>query len=665
MIIDNEFTIAQYDGHSDLELTNGVPDGIVADSLQHTQYNKFISNIKFIYGSQLPDGSIPTLFKNPDNTISNQSTLDYLKSGHSYYFVSYTKNPMNGLKTVFPYYVPVVSGVAEGSTDHALVTFNNPAVIYVEEDACINPIPLTATVSHAINGFPYSFRIKATGINGSPTVVPESGTILCNSDAEGTLPMSVLFNTANNAVITVEIMKSNDLVCTDSVVMICGEQAIDTPVQAQSFVSSNVSTPKINEQFLSQLVSSTCPQEYINIGKPDIFLNHDKIVYLNDNDLTNPMPISASVINTKKDNYEYNYEFNIVSDTGNPEITPVSGSVYANTYKCDNASSYSSGNFSAMLSLNGAKTAVVNVKLIDKGKVLDNDYINVVYKTDKAYTDFQTYVGCPLIVNSGNIVNMDQSNNGSVNISNVISDLSIGRKYYYSFEGVSANWPAYVYPRSGTFYADSTTITLDNMFVFDSTLNDGCVDCFPYTTGAAYSETSYQKKFSIIKLNVRPETPGCIDGTDKYINIYCDDCLIQPTPTSTPTPTVTPTVSATPGPTPTPTTTTTPSSSSFIVLNQANNWTFSVNNQIIARFTPVDSSLNNIEVRINSSQNVTVNSLLPSISNIIANNVSYGQLLYSGALLESKPITIQIPAPVGAAVTSYSGLITTLNTNLA
>lgn len=662
MIIDNEFTIAQYDGQQDLELTNGVPDGIVADSLQHTQYNKFISNIKFIYGSQKPDGSIPTLFKNVDNTISDQSTLESLQSGHSYYFVSYTKNPTNGLKTVFPYYVPVVSGVNQGSVDHTLVTFNNPYVIYVEEDACVNPIPLVATVSNAVNGFPYHFRIKATGTNGNPSVVPESGTILCNSDTAGTLPMSVLFNTANNAVITIEVMKNNDLVCTDSVVMICGEQAIPTPEEAQAFTPVAQAQPTINQNFLSQTVSSTCPQEYINIGKPDIFLNHDKVVYLTDNDLTNPMPISASVINTKKDNYEYNYEFSIVSDTGNPQISPVSGSVYANTYRCDSTSSYSSGNFSAMLSLNGAKTAVVNVKLLDKGKILDNDYINIVYKRDKAHTDYQTYVACPIISNSGNVVHIPSDNNtGSTSISNTISNLYIGRKYYYSFEGVSANWPAYIYPRSGTFYADAETVSLDNVFVFDSTLDDGCVDCFPYSTGAAYSEVSYQQKFSIVKLNVRPETPGCVDGTDKYINVYCDNCLIQPTPSPTMTPTVTPTASATPVPTPTPTTTVTPSSASFIVLDQANDWTFSVNNQIVAKFTPVDSSLTGLVIRINSSQNVTVNSFLPSLSNIIANNVSYGQLLYSGPLLENKPITLVMPG--GSA--QYYGAIATLNSYLS
>jgi hypothetical protein len=548
MIIDNEFIVANYDGLKDLQLSNpasSVPSGIVSGSLQYNQYKSFMNNIKLIYGSQKKDGSIPTLLKNSDNTISSQSTLSSLESGKSYYFVSHRKDPVTGLRIVFPYYVPTVSGVTELAVDKALVAFNNPSIVYVPDDSCTIPLPITATVSNAINGFPYTFNIRVTGVNGTPSVVPASGTILCNGDNKGIIPMSILFNSANNVVVTVELMKSNNLVCTDAMALICGEEIIPTPISAQSFTALSNDQPSISQEFLSQSVSSVCPQEYVNIGKPDIFLNHDKLVYLEDSDLAKPYPISASVINTKKDNYEYTYKFTLLSDTGNPVITPASGSVYANSYKCGAGSSYSSGNFSSMLSLNGAKTAIVNVQLLDKGVVLDNDYINITQKRNNSYTDYTTYVSCPILDNN-NVYTLNSINNSSINIPTIVSGLTAGRKYYYSFEGVSANWPSQVYPRSGTFSPDESSITLNNMFIFDSDLADGCEDCFPYSTGAAYSAAPYLKKFSIVKLSVRPETPGCTAGTDKYINIYCDNCLIQPTPTVTPTPSVTPTFTPTP-----------------------------------------------------------------------------------------------------------------------
>jgi hypothetical protein len=560
MIIDNEFSIVHYDGKQDLQLTSGVPSGIVSGSIQHSQYTKFIQNIKVIYGTQKPDGTIPIFFKNEDNTISSQSTLTSLSSEESYYFVSNKKEYSTGLRTVFPYYVPTVGGQTDLSLDKTLVSFNNPAVLYVPDDSCTLPLPITATVSNAINGVAYNFNIRATGVNGNPSVVPQSGTIMCNSNQQGIIPISVLFNSANNVVVTVELLKNNSMVCTDSMVMICGEQIIATPVNAQSFVALDDSQPSVDSSFLSQAVSSTCPQEYINIGKPDIFLNHDKITYLTDQQVGAPLPINVSAINTKKDNYEYGYRFVLIGDTGNPVITPSSGSLYANTYKCGTGSSYSSGNFSSMLSMNGAKTVVLGVQLLDNGKILDNDYINIVQRRDNSYTDYTTYVACPAIDNNS-VFNLTAGSNSSINIPNVVSGLTVGRKYYYSFEGISANWPAQIYPRSGTFNAVGTSITLNNMFIFDSILDDGCEDCFPFSTGAGYSSAPYLKKFSIIKLNVRPETPGCSGGTDKYLNIYCDDCLIRPTPTITPTLTVTPTNTPTPSVTstltPTPTTTVT------------------------------------------------------------------------------------------------------------
>jgi hypothetical protein len=542
MIIDNEFTISNYNGQKDLQLTNGVPSGISPGSLQYSQYQQFIGNVKLIYGSQLSDGSIPALIKNENNTISSQSTLTSLKSGSSYYFISHKKDPVSGLRTTFPYSIPAVSGNAGKSVDASTVSFDNASIIYVPEDACLSPIPITASVSNAINGMPYTFRINATGLNGSPSVLPVSGTVLSGRDKSATIPMSVLFNTANNVIVSIDLYRGTDLVCTDSLVMICGEQVVESPLSAQYFSDTLSLVENKQNQISSQSVSD-CPQEYINTGKPDIHFNHKKITEIETIDLTNPFPISAAVLNTSKDNYPYSYRFTLSSDTGNPTLNPPSGFVYTNTYKCNGGLSYNSGNFSSMLSLNGAKTVIVNVELLDKTKVLDNDYINIVYKRKEAHTDYSAYVVCPDIsisdaIDSSNTISMGSGSNGMTNISHKISSLSIGRKYRYVFEGVAANWPAAIYPVSGEFLADDNTMHIENVFTFADDVDAPCGDCFPYSSGdaAAYSNNESRKKFSIVKLNVKPsDSLGCDSGTDQYINIYGEDALYKPKPTPTPT----------------------------------------------------------------------------------------------------------------------------------
>ena len=158
-----------------------------------------------------------------------------------------------------------------------------------------------------------------------------------------------------------------------------------------------------------------------------------------------------------------------------------------------------------MLSLNGAKTVIVNVELLDKTKILDNDYINIVYKRKEAHTDYSAYVVCPDIfvsgdIDSSNTINIGSDSNGMANVRHKISSLSIGRRYGYVFEGVASNWPAAIYPVSGEFLADDITMNIENVFTFADDTSGPCSDCFPYVSGdaAAYSDIGSRTKFSII-----------------------------------------------------------------------------------------------------------------------------------------------------------------------
>jgi hypothetical protein len=166
--------------------------------------------------------------------------------------------------------------------------------------------------------------------------------------------------------------------------------------------------------------------------------------------------------------------------------------------------------------------------------------------------DFPAIVRCPILDNTDSVINLNTQNNNSTTLSTVISNLTIGVEYSYSFESESSNWPCNVYPRSGTFITDSESTTLTTLFYFDNDL--ACTDCFDYSSsGVAFSSDIHDTKFNILKLNVYPDDTVCSAGTSKLINIYCHDCLVQPTPTITPTPTKTPAVTPTTTPTPTPT----------------------------------------------------------------------------------------------------------------
>jgi hypothetical protein len=539
MIIDSQFTITRYDGKMSLPLSSATPAGIAIGSIEESRYKRFIKSVKVIYGSQKSDGSIPIFFKNADNTISESSTLTSLEPNSSYYVVSYTIDPTNGTKIVFPYTIPTMGGSLGSTSDDASVNFTISDITYVPDDGCTSPLPIIATVSNTDNGYPYTYTISAVGASGTPSVSPESGTIICNNDRPGTIPLTLLFNDANNAILTIGLFKDDSLICSDSVSLICGEQVLASPtISTQSIGYQNQN----NQDFISAQSVQSCPAPaYANTGKPDIkIVGRDKVTYLSNSDLESSIPISVILQNAKKDNYQYTYRFSISSDTGNPSISPSSGSIYANTYKCDVTGVYSSGDFVSMLSMNGAKNIVVNIDLLDKGKVLDNDYIHLIYKQTNAHTDYQTYVGCPNIDSSNSIINLSTPNSNSINIPTSISELSIGRKYNYSFESVSANWPCKIYPVSGSFNADSASVTINNMFYFDNDLS--CYDCFPYSTGVAFSDDIKVKKFSILKLTVYPEDAGCEAGTNKLVNIYCNNCLLQPTPTVTPTLTPTPTI---------------------------------------------------------------------------------------------------------------------------
>ena len=135
---------------------------------------------------------------------------------------------------------------------------------------------------------------------------------------------------------------------------------------------------------------------------------------------------------------------------------------------------------------------------------------------------------------------------------------------------------------------------------------------------------------------------------------------LSPTQTATPTPPPTQTTTPTITPTRTPTNTPTPSGPNSILLNQVNNWVFTLNNEAMVRFVPQDNTYYSVAIKIlQNTANINSTSNIPSVSNIIVGGVVFGQLIYSTSNFDNKSIIVSYNG------LSYAGYITNSTTNLS
>ncbi len=112
-----------------------------------------------------------------------------------------------------------------------------------------------------------------------------------------------------------------------------------------------------------------------------------------------------------------------------------------------------------------------------------------------------------------------------------------------------------------------------------------------------------------------------------------------------PTPTITPTLTSTLTPTPTITVTKTPSQTpaGSIMLSSANNWTYILNNTIAIKFNRQHLSQTNIVINIPLNNiSLVANNIIPSVSNIVYNNNTLGQLLYNSIIFENKLFNVTV-----------------------
>lgn len=110
-------------------------------------------------------------------------------------------------------------------------------------------------------------------------------------------------------------------------------------------------------------------------------------------------------------------------------------------------------------------------------------------------------------------------------------------------------------------------------------------------------------------------TDGCTVAED-ILTIFCPTA----TPTATVTPTITPTITMTPTPTQK------PPSDLFFFLSNVNDLTYSLDNNIIARFIPTNENISNIVIRVPSVNSSS--SVILTTTSLIYNDQVVGQLQF-------------------------------------
>ena len=140
-------------------------------------------------------------------------------------------------------------------------------------------------------------------------------------------------------------------------------------------------------------------------------------------------------------------------------------------------------------------------------------------------------------------------------------------------------------------------------------------------------------------------TDGCTVAQD-MLNILC--------PTPTPTATITPT--PTPTPTMTPTPTSRPIESLSYYLNSTNDYLYTVDDNIIARFIVTNDSYTNISITLPLIDTSSTNIL--STTDIIYNSVVIGQMQYDATRL-GPSTTINISFVLSGNLLTYNGILLT------
>lgn len=160
--------------------------------------------------------------------------------------------------------------------------------------------------------------------------------------------------------------------------------------------------------------------------------------------------------------------------------------------------------------------------------VRDDSYlplnIPIVGTTLPGYTDLNLL---PIIEATGNTVLLKRGENYSY-LEFAISGLQPYEDYTYTFNGVSANWPTTISPRSGVIKPSDPNIVLDCVIQFCDTISScsGSNSLLSYSTDS--NAINYSNLYSIVNLEISPVSYSGESVISDNYGIRCQDCLPRP-----------------------------------------------------------------------------------------------------------------------------------------
>jgi hypothetical protein len=436
----------------------------------------------------------------------------------------YSQDPYSVVKVTL---APTDDYLQKGVTDTFIVTCDEciPQLNIVVENnvVFIDDVNVGATLNVAFNNLVPGERYQYifNGKDGNwPLIVSSHSGALYASSSSAIIPFAVNFCSTTG-------------ICPDT---IAGVMSYDTDQ------NNPVNINNIHKQ--SQFNISV----YQDGRSEPVAISNDVLVKCNDciqnaNALLDPVVILEDV-NTGTTNATlnnlivgetYNYHFESVNNNWPLNIYPVSGSIVATNSTVDIATKIvyceSSGACpSGMLNVldytfdnNSVLSPNTNVKLIVNP-------VNSLLSSFRSNTMNVQCVNClapKTIAQLPAQIVLDGPQIEATDVELTFDNLLVGETYNYYYRGVNNNWPAALYPISGTIVASDTTVTITSKLKICASTGL-CPSTNTTVLSYNYANSSPLNKNINFVADIVPQKSYLDSFSSNHCSVYCNNCIAKP-----------------------------------------------------------------------------------------------------------------------------------------
>jgi len=387
-----------------------------------------------------------------------------------------------------------------------------------------NQQTINATISDLIPGAEYRYTVKGLESNWPTIVYPYSGIILASSNIH-IQPMTVSFCVSTG-------------MCPNST-----SNVIPYTVDSSYAAATNLQTKNTKFRLELDTVTYDFPTTYSNevMAKcdnclPSLSVELPKSAELN---VSNTYEFDATLYNTVV-GQSYKFIFKSVDSNWPAVIYPESGSIVASDTQhilpvklmfCPSTGVCANG-MSNVLNYTSDPSCLLNF-----GKLSKNVRVKMEVETVGGNTSVVTSndfsVSCDDCIASLNIqpVISDPDNvsliSNTYSFVSTVSNLIPGETYKFTYKGINSNWPATVYPISGTIKAVSDTFVLPTKVTLCSATGlcpNNTPGVIQYTTNSECLIDNDTKNVNLI-LEIEPSNCSYPPIYSNQLNMTCDNCI--------------------------------------------------------------------------------------------------------------------------------------------